>query len=157
MILKKYKLNFFFISILFFYILLLIKINILFTYNKIIYKFSYPSESIGMKIDLKIFENKKNEIEGLQYSSNYKIYKIYKPHISPNSDKIEFLVLYSRSYFSKKNLTVQNELLKDFNFSFVIKNLNLNFLVIYFIRTMTIILVFLLFYKWFLYFSNRYK
>jgi hypothetical protein len=156
MILKKYKLNFFFISILLFYLLLLIKINILFAYNKIIYKFNDPA-SIGMKIDVNNFYNKKNEIEGLHYGYNSKIYKKYQPYISSNLDKAEFLILYSRSYFSKKNLTIQNELLKDFNFSFAVKNLNLNFLVIYFIRTMTIILAFLLFYKWFVYFSNRYK
>lgn len=157
MILKKYKLNFFFISILLFYLLLLIKINILFVYNKIIYKFNDPADPIGMKIDFNNFHYKKNEIEGLHYGYNSKIYKKYQTRISSNLNNAEFITLYSRSYFSKKNSTIQNELLKDFNFSYVVKNLNLNFLVIYFIRTMTIILAFLLFYKWFLYFSNRYK
>jgi hypothetical protein len=157
MIFKKYKLNFFLISILFFYFLLLIKINILFTYNKIIYKFNYPGVSTTMKIDIDSFLKKKHEIEVPQYGFNSKFYKVYQPYITPNLDSVELLGLYSRYYFSKKNLTVQNELLKDFNFNFLVKNLNLNFLVIYFIRNMIIILAFLLLYKWFVYFSNRLK
>jgi hypothetical protein len=157
MIFKKYKLNFFLISILFFYFLLLIKINILFAYQKIIYKFNYPVVSNVLKIDISSFLKKRLEIEGLQYGFNSKIYKVYQPYIAPNLDRVEILGLYSRFYFSKKNLTIQNELLKDFNFSFLVKNFNFNFLVIYFIRNMIIILAFLFLYKWFVYFSNRLK
>ena len=159
MILRKYKLNFFIISILFFYLLLFIKLNILFSYNKIIYNFNYPTDpyTLKKKIDINYFYKKKVDIEGSQYGYGSDILKQYQPYISPNIDKSEFISLYKRFGFFKKNLIVQNELLKEFNFSFEVKNLNLNFLALYFVKTFLTIFTFFIFFKWILYFSNRHK
>jgi hypothetical protein len=159
MILKKYKINFFVISILIFYLMLLIKINILFAYNKIIYNFNYPTDLYTLKksIDINYFYKKKINIEGSQYAYGSSVFKVYRPYISPNLEKAEYTNLYKKSDFFKKNLIVQNELLKEFNFSFEVKNLNLNFLVLYFINTFLIFFTFFIFLKWIFYFSNRHK
>jgi hypothetical protein len=159
MILKKYKINFFVISILIFYLMLLIKINILFAYNKIVYNFNYPTDLYTLKksIDINYFYKKKINIEGSQYGYGSSLYKVYQPNISPNIEKTEFTNLYKKSEFFKKNLIVQNELLKEFNFSFEVKNLNLNFLVLYFINIFLIFFTFFIFLKWIFYFSNRHK
>jgi hypothetical protein len=159
MILKKYKINFFVISILIFYLMLLIKINILFAYNKIEYNFNYPIDLYTLKkrIDINYFYKKKVDIEGSQYGYGSSVFKVYQPYISPNIEKVEFTNLYKKSEFFKKNLIVQNELLKEFNFSFEVKNLNLNFLTLYFIKIFLIFFTFFIFFKWIFYFSNRHK
>jgi hypothetical protein len=163
MILKKYKINFFVISILIFYLLLLIKINFLFAYNKIVYNFNYPINASTKKnqLDLPSFHQKKTHIEGIQYGYGSNIFKIFQFTTSINAEKnvvkLEFIALYKKSYFFKKNLIVQNELLKDFDFSFEVKKLNLNFLVIYIIKTLLIIFMFFILFKWIFYFSNKLK
>jgi len=156
MILKKYKINFFVISILIFYLMLLIKINILFAYNKIVYNFNYPTDPYTLKksIDINYFYKKKIDVEGSQYGYGSSVFKVYIPYIG---EKAEFTNLYKKSEFLKKNLIVQNELLKEFNFSFEVKNLNLNFLALYFVKTFLTIFTFFIFFKWILYFSNRHK
>jgi len=156
MILKKYKINFFVISILIFYLMLLIKINILFAFNKIVYNFNYPTDPYTLKksIDINYFYKKKIDVEGSQYGYGSSVFKVYQSYIG---EKAEFTNLYKKSEFLKKNLIVQNELLKEFNFSFEVKNLNLNFLIIYFIKTFLIFFTFFIFFKWISYFSYRYK
>lgn len=139
--------------------MLLIKVNILFAYNKIIYNFNYPTDLYTLKksIDIIYFHKKKIDIEGSQYGYGSSILKSYQPYITPNLEKAEFIGLYKKSEFFKKNLIVQNELLKEFNFNFEVKNINLNFLAIYFIRFFLIFFTFLIFFKWIFYFSNRHK
>lgn len=139
--------------------MLLIKINILFAYNKIVYNFNYPTDLYTLKksIDIDYFYKKKINIEGSQYGYGSSVYKVYLPNISSNIEKGEFTNLYKKSEFFKKNLIVQNELLKEFNFSFEVKNLNLNFLVLYFINIFLIFFTFFIFLKWIFYFSNRHK
>jgi hypothetical protein len=161
MILKKNKINFFVISILIFYLLFLIKTNILFAYNKIVYNFNYPINAYTKQsqLNLNSFYQKKIHIEGIQYGYGSNIFKIFQLRNSINSgkDKVEIIALYKKSYFFKKNLIVQNELLKDFDFSFEVKNLNVNFLVVYFIKTLLIIFIFFILFKWIFYLSNRLK
>ena len=159
MILKKYKNNFFIFSILLFYLLLFIKMNIIFTYNKITYNFNYPIDtySLKSKFDINSFYKKKIDLEGLQYGYGSGILKVYQPYISPKLDKAEFINLYKRNFFFKKNLIVQDELLKEFKFNFEVKNLNFNFLILYFIRNFIIIFAFFVFLKWIFYFSNKRK
>jgi hypothetical protein len=159
MISKKYKINFFIFSVLFFYLLFLIKINIIFAYNKIIYNFNYPIDpySLKSKFDIDSFNKKKINIEGFQYAYGTNILKVYQPYISSGLDKAEFINLYKRNFFLKKNLIVQDELSKEFKFTFQVKNLNLNFLILYFIKTFLIIFIFFIFFKWIFYFSNKLK
>jgi len=159
MILKKYKINFFVISILIFYLMLLIKINFLFAYNKIVYNFNYPTDLYTLKkiIDINYFNKKKIDIEGSQYGYGTGVFNVYQPYISPNLEKAEYTNLYKKSEFFKKNLIVQNELLKEFNFSFEVKKLNLNFFVLHFIETFLIFFTLFIFFKWIFYFSNRHK
>ena len=159
MISKKYKINFFIFSALLFYLLFLIKINFVFTYNKIIYNFNYPTDphSLKSKLDIDSFYKKKIDIEAFQYAYGTNILKVYQPYISSGLDKAEFVNLYKRNFFFKKNLIAQDELSKEFKFTFQVKNLNLNFLIIYFIKTFFIIFFFLIFFKWIFYFSNKLK
>ena len=139
--------------------MLLIKINFLFAYNKIVYNFNYPTDLYTLKksIDINYFIKKKIDIESSQYGYGTGVFKVYQPYISQNIEKGEFTNLYKKSEFFKKNLIVQNELLKEFNFSFEVKKLNLNFLVLHFIKTFLIFFTLFISFKWIFYFSNRHK
>ena len=151
MILKKYKNNSFIIySILIFYLLLLIKININFSYKKIIYHFHNSGNlySNTREINFSDFhKSMEQEMKRANYYIGVNIFKFYNSNISVSKEKLEYIFLFKRADFKKKNVIVQNFLCKKFNCSFEVIDLNLNFLIIYYIKSILMVLLIFLFFN----------
>ena len=160
MISKKYKLNIFFIfSILFFYLLLLIKINFIYSYNKVIYNFNYPIEisTKQRKLDFNLFNKTRQDLESSVYANGVDIYKRNPTNVSNNIKTLEYIFLYKRSNFLNGQLTINKKLSEDFRFNYQVKNLNFNFIVMHFLKTLLIIFFFIILFKWVHYFNNIMK
>ena len=105
MILKKYKNNSFIIySILIFYLLLLIKININFSYKKIIYHFHNSGNlySNTREINFSDFhKSMEQEMERANYYIGVNIFKFYNSNISVSKEKLEYIFLFKRADFKR--------------------------------------------------------
>jgi hypothetical protein len=160
MISKKYKINIFFLySLLFFYLLLLVKINFIYSYNKITYNFNYSAEisTKQVKLDFNHFNKTRLDLEERVYKNGSDIYKRYPINISNNSKILEYTLLYKKTNFYNKQLIIHQKLSEDFRFNYRIINLNFNFIIVHFLKTLLIIFMLIIFFKWAYYFNTKFK
>jgi hypothetical protein len=110
-----------------------------------------------IKLDFNHFIKTRQDLEERVYKNGLDIYKRYPINISNNSKILEYTLLYKKSNFYNKQLIIHQKLYEDFKFNYRIINLNFNFIIVHFLKTLLIIFMLIIFFKWAYYFNTKLK